>query len=103
MFPAQYPRAFRATELAKEFGKEGHQVILYAVLGKYNYDTFKIDNPNLQIKDIGPMCFAKINSDDTYKISILDRILKKILRKLIDFPEIEFVFKIPKILKNESN
>lgn len=103
IYPAQYPRSFRATELAKELGRQGHEVILYGVLGNYNYSSFENENPNIRVKNIGKMRFAKINSDSTYRLTLLDRGLKRILGKILDFPDIEFTFKITKVLKREHN
>ena len=103
IFPAQFPRSFRATELAKELGRQGHTVILYAVLGKYDYSQFEIENPNIIVKDIGRMYFAKMNSDESQKFTLLDKVLTKILKKIVDFPDIEFLLKIPPVLRKEKD
>ena len=41
IFPMQTPRAHRTTELIKELALQGHNVTVYAVLGKYNYTEFE--------------------------------------------------------------
>ena len=40
IFPMQTPRAHRTTELMIELAKRGYDVIVYAVLGKYDYTSF---------------------------------------------------------------
>ena len=40
IFPKQTPRAHRTTELAIELSRQGYDVTVYAVLGKYNYYDF---------------------------------------------------------------
>lgn len=102
IFPAQSPRSFRATELAKELARQGHRVTLYAVLGKYDYKTFESVN-NIKVKNIGRLLFAKANSDVDIRFTLLDKILYKILNKILEFPDIELMFKIPGILKKEKN
>lgn len=102
IFPAQLPRSFRATELAKELAKQGHEVNLYANLGKYNYSKFELEN-NVKVRNIGKLWFSKTNSDDSYKINFFDRALKKLFKKLFEFPDIELMFKIPSIVKKENS
>ena len=46
IFPIQTPRAIRTTELVKELTRQGHKVIVYAVLGKYNYSGFEKEFKN---------------------------------------------------------
>jgi len=100
--PARYPRAFRATELAIELAKQGHEVILYAVLGDYDYTAFQ-ERHHLKIKNIGKMWFATINSDEKGRRNLLDKILGRLLNPIIAYPDFEYLFRIPRILKREKN
>jgi hypothetical protein len=102
IFPAQTPRSLRATELAKELGRQGEKVTLYAVLGNYNYELFEKDN-YIKVKNIGRMWFSKINSAGTHNVTIIDRALKRLFGKLLEFPDIELMFRIVNIFKNERN
>ena len=102
IYPAQFPRAYRATELATELARQGHEVILYALLGKYDYSLFEKDH-NLKVKNIGNMWFATLNSDGTGRRNFIDKVLSKIFNRLIDFPDIELMFRIPAILRKEAN
>ncbi|MGN6342762.1 MAG: hypothetical protein ACTHML_17440 [Ginsengibacter sp.] len=106
IFPAQTPRSYRATELAKELARQGHKVILYAVLGKFDYSEFEKENPNVKVKNIGAMLFSKVNSDNDNILrdnSLIYRAFNKIFGKLFDFPDIELSFKIPKIIHKEND
>jgi hypothetical protein len=62
ILPYQSPRSFRATELAKELARQGHNVVLYAALGKYNYQEFE-KRYKLKIRSIGKTKFLEKNSD----------------------------------------
>jgi len=101
IYPRNTPRAHRATELAKEFSRQGHDVTLYAVLGHYDYTTF-IDRYNVKVKNIGRMLFYPVNSDGEIKQKCLVKILTKLLKGFIEFPDIELSFRIPRILKEEN-
>ncbi|HXS60902.1 MAG TPA: hypothetical protein VN703_08850 [Candidatus Sulfopaludibacter sp.] len=102
IYPSQVPRAFRATELAKELGRQGQKVTLYAVLGDHNYQQFEKDN-NIKIKNIGRMWFSKINSAGTHNFTIIDRVMKRLFGKLFEYPDIELMFRTVNVLKNEKN
>lgn len=102
IFPAKFPRSYRATELAKELAKQGHDVIIYATLGNFDYSAFEKEN-NLKVKNIGKMWFAKTNSVDAGNRTFFDKALGRIFNRLIEFPDIELMFRMHDILKNERN
>lgn len=101
IFPFIAPRPFRATELAKEFARQGHEVILYGVLGDYDYSNFEREH-NLKVKNLGPVFFSKLNSDGKNKRSLINRISEKILKRIIEYPDIELAFKVNKALRKED-
>lgn len=102
ILPLQAPRSQRATELAKEFARQGFEVTVYAVLGDYDYSSFE-KNYNLKVKNIGKMKFATFNSDGKTKASFTNSALSKIFKKSLEFPDIELAFKVVKILENEKD
>ena len=102
IYPVSKPRANRATELAKEFGRQGFDVTLYGVLGDFDYSEFS-QKHNIVIKNIGRMYFATHNSDGKRRNNILDKVLRKLFGKLLDFPDIELSFKTSQVLAQEKN
>lgn len=102
IFPLKSPRSYRATELAKEFANQGHDVILYAVLGNYNYSEFNRSN-NLKVKSIRKMRFATFNSDGKRRYNYFDRFFSRFFLKYLDYPNIEFMFKINTIINQEKD
>lgn len=102
LFPIQTPRAYRTTELAKEFGKRGYEVIIYAVLGKYNYSDFE-KKSDVKVKNIPIKWQIKPYSSDGNKIHFIDKVIGRLFNKLFEFPNIEFMFCVPKILKKEKD
>lgn len=103
ILPIQTPRAHRATELAKELARQGNEVVLYAVLGKYDYSDFEKEN-KLVVKNI-PLRTQVIpyNSDGNGRRHFIDKVLGKLFGKLLEFPNIEFKYAIPKIIAKEES
>lgn len=103
IYPDQTPRANRATELAKEFVRQGHEVTLYGVLGKYDYTNFEKDN-SLTIRNLGRNIFSRINSDGFFqnKEYYITRFLQKPLGKLFHFPLVFLAWLTYKALRREN-
>ena len=102
IYPSLAPRPFRATELAKYFASLGHDVTLYGVLGKFDYSSFT-NETGINVKNLGKMKYATLNSDGENKITFLNRVLIRMFHRLLEFPDIELVSKTYKAIKNEKN
>lgn len=100
-YPLLSPRSFRTTELAKEFVRKGHDVTVYAVLGDTDYSDF-IRKTGVKVKPIN-MCLSTSNSDGKCRYNIVDKILYHSLHYLAEYPDIEFVWKVPRVIKLEDN
>lgn len=97
-FPRNSPRANRATELAKEFSRQGHEVLVIANLGSFDYTDFK-NEFNLNIKDFGKMKFVDISSDlIQVKSNLLKKISSRLFNNLFEFPYIEYTQKTYKVI-----
>jgi len=101
IYPKENPRANRTTELVKELAQQGHDVSVYAVLGEYDYSEFE-QKHNVRVRNLVKMFFSKINSNKKSSKSFLEKVFTKLLKRVLDFPDIEIMFKIPKILKKEK-
>ncbi len=101
ILPALSPRAFRTTELAKELSRLGHNVTVYAVLGNYDYSEFEKES-GVKVRNIGKMLLGSSDSEGNYRYTLMDKILYHSLNRLLEYPDIELMFRIPGILKKES-
>jgi hypothetical protein len=103
IIPMPTPRAHRTFELAKEFSRNGHDVTIYAVLGDYDYSEIK-NKFNLQIINI-PIHFQihSYNSDNDGKRLFIDKVFGKLLGKIAEFPNIEFLFRVTNLVRNEPD
>lgn len=100
-YPLLSPRAFRTTELAKEFARRGHDVTVYAVLGNTDYTDFSRET-GIKVKPI-KMFLSTSNSDGNCRYNVVDKLLYHLFHYLLEFPDIEFCWKIPAILKTEND
>lgn len=100
-YPRQTPRAYRTWELAKEFAREGHDVTLYALLGKYDYSNLETAL-NIKIKNLGHPILGSTDSDN----SPMPRLANKIAHMINDaniYPGIEMYPMVRKALKHEGH
>lgn len=103
MYPNLAPRAHRATELAKELARQGHNVTIAAVLGKYDYSEFE-KQYNIKVENLGVSKYEWITSDrDNRNISLWRKGIIYFLRKWFLFPDIKISFRVAKYLKNKNN
>lgn len=101
-FPENSPRAFRTTELAVEFAKQGYKVTVM-VPKNLNYDTQFEKKYNVDIKDLGQNKFKEIDLNNGGKLVVFfKRILRRSLDLLLDYPSIGWMFKVKRALKNTS-
>lgn len=101
MYPHISARSFRTTELAKGLARLGHNVTLYALLGDFDYTEFE-ESYNLKVKDLGPSRWGNINSDGIQNMTIMQRILRRLLYNVIDYPRSEYFRMTKKALSKEE-
>jgi glycosyltransferase involved in cell wall biosynthesis len=100
-YPEISPRSFRTTELAKEFSKQGHDVtVCFPTKGK-DYSLFEIEN-NLKINSLGQLKWKAVNLKGSRIELIVRRAIRRGLQLLFEWPDIELMFKVSRILKAEN-
>lgn len=99
-FPQNSPRSFRATELAKEFALQGHEVTVLTPRVTVHDDFEK--QHNLKIIDLGTLKWKSPEFGNSKIGHILSRILFRLLQLSIEYPDIELFFKVRKGLKHLS-
>jgi hypothetical protein len=101
-YPEISPRSYRATELAKEFCRQGHLVVVVSKFRDHNYSYF-LNEFNITLKMWGKYRFPKIPEFGEKPLSYLSRFISRLLLLLFEFPNIEGMFKVKKMLKFENN
>ncbi len=100
-YPELSPRSFRATELAKEFSRQGHTVVVITKWRNYEYADF-VSDFNISLKMWSKSNFPKIPEFKIKPFSLLSRALSRLLLVLFEYPLIEEMFQVKKILKDEN-
>ena len=101
-YPDLGPRAHRTTELAKEFARKGHNVIVYALLGKYDYSKIQTET-GVIFKNLGNSRFGISDNIGYCNRNITYRIIRKFVGKYFEFPLIELMPMVRKALKKEGD
>ena len=101
-YPYISPRANRATELAKEFSKRGHDVYLYALLGNIDYNRYKNDF-GFVFKKLGVSRYGLYNNENNRSINVFYKIIAKFMGKYLEFPKNELKKFTYNVLKKENN
>jgi hypothetical protein len=100
-FPQNIPRAFRTTELAREFASQGHEV---TVITPFNTAQVEFaDKYGIRMKDLGKMQWKPIEVGGSQgPVRLIKRILVRLLSLLILYPDSEIFFKVKKALHREK-
>jgi hypothetical protein len=100
-FPEISPRSYRATELTKEFLRQGHQVVMISKYRDYDYSDFMRDYP-ITLRMWNKPIFNEIPEFKQHWLSVISRIASRFLSLLFEYPGIEEMYKVKRMLKNES-
>jgi len=100
-YPVNTPRAFRATELANEFARQGHDVTILTHYDPKEHSVLEKEY-GYTFKDLGKQKLKPIALTGARWIFILKSIWRRLLLLLFEYPNIELMFLVNKALKNES-
>jgi len=77
-YPEISPRSYRATELAREFCRQGHKVVVISKYRDYDYSAF-LDESKITLKMWGKSKFPNLPSFKRNPFAILSRVLSRII------------------------
>lgn len=100
-YPEISPRSFRATELAKEFCRQGHEVSVVSKYRDFDYSGFLNEFP-LSFRMWRKPAFPSFPNWKLPVFSFISRAISRILAILFEYPVIEEMFRVGKTLKSES-
>ncbi len=101
-YPQNSPRSFRTTELVKELARQGHLITLYTLKDELIHS--KIESTfNIKIKDLGQLKYKSLSTDHANKfVSLFKRALSRSLLMLAEYPDVELMFLVDKVLRDEK-
>jgi hypothetical protein len=98
-YPENTPRSFRATELAKEFARQGHRVTVLTNEKDYNITEFLEEN-NIRLESFGRLKFRQLTKSKWPCIGDFKRKFGRLLFMLFSYPDIEISWRLKNYLKN---
>jgi hypothetical protein len=100
-YPENSPRSFRASELAKEFARQGHEV---TVVTKYrgNESINFCKQNSIILKFIAPTVLPSIKISNSKYFNLITRAINRALLLLFEYPEIELMYRFMRLIKNLS-
>lgn len=101
-YPRLSPRAHRTTELAIELSRQGYNVTVYALLGNYDYSKIS-ETTGVKFKSLGISKFGLPDNLGKRKNNYLNRIVRKMFRMTLEFPNIELFWMTKRVLKDEGD
>lgn len=100
-YPEISPRSYRATELAREFFRQGHEVTVISKFRDHDYSDFLKEFPIIFKMWKAPI-LPKVHDCKQKPFSIISRGISRTLSLLFEYPGIEDMFLVKKVLKNED-
>ncbi len=100
-YPEISPRSYRVTELAKEFCRQGHSVTVICKYREHDYTEFLSQYP-IKLKMWKKPVFKTIPSHSNKVLAIISGIITRVLLMFFEYPTIEDMFRVKKMLKSES-
>lgn len=100
-YPQNSPRAHRATELAKELARQGHQVTVLLHDRLPNHDAFEKEH-NVVIKSMGDRKWKNPDFGKSKVGYFMTRLWFRFFMHAFEYPGIELSFMVDKALKKEK-
>lgn len=95
------PRSYRATELAKEFALQGHNVTVLTPRKAPEHADFEAEH-GIIIKDLGVQAYKSIPAGNSKFTRFISRAFTRALLMALDYPSIEWMFKVRRALTREN-
>lgn len=89
IYPYRTPRALRATELAKELVRQGHEVHLYGILNGFDYDSFTRAT-GVEVRDLGVYQYDRIVANKGVRQFVATAVAAK-FGKLLNWPDRQMI------------
>jgi len=97
-YPTNTPRAFRTTELVKEFSRQGHDVTLLTLKKEDVHSGFEKEH-GVEILHLGDLRLPVIDAKSTFKpLEYAKRAYKRAVYMLFEYPDIELMWKVKRKL-----
>ncbi|MZP57128.1 MAG: hypothetical protein GT600_16965 [Bacteroidales bacterium] len=100
-YPEISPRSFRATELAREFSRAGHKVVVLSRYRDFDYKIF-LGECSVSLKMWKKSRYPVVPNFKSPVLSLIGRLLTRVLSLLFEYPDIAETPAIKESLKTMS-
>lgn len=100
-YPANTPRSFRTTELAKELARQGHRVKVLTPRNSQVHDQFQKQH-GIEIGDLGTPRWKIVSTRGKGIVRLIRRGIVRFAKLLFEYPNIEYKGMVQRALKKES-
>lgn len=100
-YPGNWPRAFRPTELAKEYARQGHVVTVITPKVEVHAEFEK--KYGIAIKDLGRTKWKGFELKGNKFLVLVKKIINRLLSWLLEYPNIELMYVVAKALRSEKD
>ena len=99
-YPFNSPRSHRTTELAKELVRAGHEVVVYALLGEYDYTNYTKET-GIVFKNLGKTKWGLVSNTGGSNSRIVGYLASKIGR-YTQFPYTQMIPMVKNAIREEE-
>ena len=100
-YPVNSPRAFRATELAKEFARQGHEVTVLTYVNHDLHNEFGKKH-NISFKDLGNIKLSRMKMKGGFFEKTIRRAINRASLMFFEYPDIQIMPMVTRALKKEQ-
>lgn len=97
--PDRSPRAFRATELAKEFARQSHEVTVLTHERNHDYRDLVREHP-IRVESYGKLRWPSLRK--TRGLGDFPRKVERLLYRFFDYPHLEIMGKVRRALRGHE-
>lgn len=101
-YPENTPRAFRTTEIAKEFSRLGHKVVLYIPNVTDEVVAYCISH-GIECHQINIPCWSGFKLEGGKLLILIKRVINRLLGTFLMYPTIMYLKAIPKVLAGQKD
>lgn len=99
-YPIISPRSFRATELAKELSRQGHEVTVVTFYD-LKHTSFGKEH-NIKFTYLSALKLREISIGDNLLISKIKRVIKRVLQLVAEYPDVELLWIVKNFINKEK-
>lgn len=100
-YPANTPRSFRTTELAKEFARQGHEVKVLTPRISPVHDRFQ-EEYHVEIGNLGTPRWKIVSVRGKGLLRLIRRGMVRFAKLLLEYPNLEYSGMVKRALKKET-